>query len=152
MDLTEEPLEDLNRRWAELLQELRVAQTGVQILAGFLLMVPFSAAFDSLDQPRKAAYVAVLLGAVAATVLLLSPVALHRALFGRGQRAWLIVAAHHLSRVGLLLLGAANVGAVWFVADFVLGAGLAQMIAAVLLALIVLLWAILPMGIHAQSR
>ena len=147
-DLTDESAKALHRRWNELLQELRVAQTGVQILAGFLLMVPFSQGFIDISDDRKRAYVAVLLGAVAATVLLLSPVALHRALFERGQRPWIIMAAHYLSLAGLLLLGATNVGAIWFVADFVLGATTGVVLACVLLGLIVSLWVILPMLLH----
>lgn len=145
------PRADLNRRWAELLQELRVAQTGVQILAGFLLMVPFSNAFDALDQMHKQAYIAVLLTAVTATVLLLSPVALHRVLFDRGQRPELVGVAHHLAAVGLLLLGPAYVGAVWFVADVVLGERLAALIALVLLGLILLLWAVLPAIVRGRE-
>lgn len=148
VDLRDERPKDLHRRWNELLQELRVAQTGVQILAGFLLMVPFSQGFADLADDRKRVYVAVLLGAVVSTVLLLSPVALHRALFERGQRPWIIVAAHYLSLVGLLLLGATNVGAIWFVSDYVLGETSGAVLASILLGLIVTLWVVLPVVIH----
>jgi hypothetical protein len=144
MDLTGEPREHLDRRWAELLQELRVAQTGVQILAGFLLIVPFSAAFGAIADDRKRAYVAILLCAVTATVLLLSPVALHRALFEQGQKPWLIPAAHYLALAGLFMLGVTNVGAIWFVADYVVGPGAAIAMAGVLLGLIVVLWLLVP--------
>jgi hypothetical protein len=150
-DLKDESAKALHRRWGELLQELRVAQTGVQILAGFLLMVPFSQGFADITDERKRAYVAVLLGAVAATVLLLSPVALHRALFERGQRPWIIVAAHYLSLAGLLLLGATNVGAIWFVSDYVLGETTGVVLACVLLGLIVSIWVILPMTIRRDN-
>lgn len=129
-----------------------MAQTGVQILAGFLLMVPFSAAFDKVPEDRQWAYVLVLLGAVASTVLLLSPVALHRALFLRNQRPWLIAAAHYLALGGLFLLGATNVGAIWFVADFVLGVKPAAYIAAGLLALITVLWIVLPVTVRRPVR
>jgi hypothetical protein len=151
MELMDESRKDLNRRWAELLQELRVAQTGVQILAGFLLIVPFSAAFGPIDDGRKHAYVAILLGAVTATVLLLSPVALHRALFDQGQKPWLVPAAHYLALAGLLLLGVTNVGAVWFVADYVVGPGTAVAIASVLLVLIVVLWLVVPYARRPRS-
>ena len=147
-DLSDESAKALHRRWGELLQELRVAQTGVQILACFLLMVPFSQGFAAIPDDRKRAYVAVLLGAVAATILLLSPVALHRALFERGHRPWIIIAAHYLSLAGLLLLGASNVGAIWFVSDYVLGETTGVVLACVLLGLIVSLWVVLPMTIR----
>ena len=61
------PEEMINRNWTELVQELRSTQTGVQVLTGFLLTVPFSDRFDSLDPVERTAYLLVLSGAVAAT-------------------------------------------------------------------------------------
>lgn len=85
---------------------------------------------------------------MAATVLLLSPVALHRALFERARRPWIIVSARYLSLAGLLLLAATNVGAIWFVADHVLGETPGIIVASVLLGLMVSLWVLLPVVIH----
>src|SRR5690349_699939 len=137
----------LDRNWNELLQELRVAQTGVQILSGFLLTLPFSPKFGDLAESRQNVYVAILLTAITATLLLLSPVALHRALFHRHQRPWLVQAAHYLSRSGLLLLAAANVGVVWLIVDTVIDASTAATAAAVLAGLTTVVWVVIPVWV-----
>jgi uncharacterized protein DUF6328 len=136
--------ERIDRNWDELLQELRVAQTGVQILTAFLLTLPFQPGFKDLSDSRTYVYVAVLLAAMLAILLLLSPVALHRALFHRGVRPWLVEAAHRLARAGLALLVAANVGAVWLILDIVLGIAAASIAAAVLAGLTTILWVAVP--------
>lgn len=134
----------LDRNWNELLQELRVAQTGVQILTAFLLTVPFSAAFDALSEGRRMVYVGVLMAAMTSLLLLMTPVALHRSLFHRGERPWLVAAANRLSLVGLALLAVANVGAAWLVVDVVLGTPEAYAVAGLLGVLAVALWWVLP--------
>ena len=136
--------ERVDRNWNELLQELRVAQTGVQILTAFLLTLPFQPAFKELSDTRTYVYVGVLLSAMLAILFLLSPVALHRALFRRGLRPWLVEAANTFSRGGLVLLVAANVGAVWLVLDGVLGVTAASIVAAILAGLTTIGWIVLP--------
>ncbi|TNC36589.1 DUF6328 family protein [Mumia zhuanghuii] len=111
----------LTRNWNELLQELRVAQTGVQILTGFLLTLPFTSRFDDLDDTQVGVYLAVLSGSVAATGLLVAPVAMHRALFRRGQRPWLVATAHACASVGLVALALTVAGVMWLVFDVVVG-------------------------------
>jgi hypothetical protein len=136
--------ERIDRNWNELLQELRVAQTGVQILTAFLLTLPFQPAFKDLSDSRVYVYVGVLLSAMLSMLFLLSPVALHRALFHRGVRPWLVEAANVFSRGGLVLLVAANVGAVWLVLDVVLGVTPASVAAAFLAGLTTIGWIVLP--------
>jgi hypothetical protein len=136
--------ERIDRNWNELLQELRVAQTGVQILTAFLLTLPFQPAFKDLSDTRTYVYVGVLLSAMLSMLFLLSPVALHRALFHRGVRPWLVEAANLFSRGGLALLVAANVGAVWLVLDVVLGVTAASVTAAILAGLTTIGWLVLP--------
>ena len=140
----ESQTERIYRDWNELLQELRVAQTGVQILTAFLLTLPFQPAFRELSDSRVYVYVGVLLSAMLSILLLLSPVALHRALFRRGLRPWLVEAANLFSRAGLVLLVAANVGAVWLVLDVVLGVTSASIAAAVLAGFTTIGWLVLP--------
>src|SRR5918999_5561437 len=77
----QEKAKRLTRNLNELLQELRVTQTGVQILTGFLLTLPFTQRFPDLDQVQKMAYLGVLVGSVLATGLIVAPVAFHRVLF-----------------------------------------------------------------------
>lgn len=136
--------ERMDRNWNELLQELRVAQTGVQILTAFLLTLPFQPAFKDLPDSRTYVYVAVLLSAMTSMLLLLTPVALHRALFRRGLKPWLVEAANIITRAGLVLLVAANVGAVWLVMDAVLGVTAASIAAGALAGLVTIGWIVLP--------
>src|SRR3954470_755872 len=93
--------ERLTRNLNELLQELRVTQTGIQILTGFLLTLPFSQRFRDLDATQRGAFLAILAGSVITTGLVTSPVAFHRVLFRHGQRPWLVEAANRAARAGL---------------------------------------------------
>src|SRR4051812_35091858 len=95
----------LDRNWNELLQELRVTQTGVQILAGFLLTLPFQARFAGLPSFERWVYLATVLVTCFATILLIAPVAVHRALFRRHEKDRLVDAADRLARAGLGALG-----------------------------------------------
>jgi hypothetical protein len=134
----------LDRNWQELLQELRVAQTGVQILTGFLLTLPFTPRFHELPSSRQAVYVLVLCAAVVATFLLMTPVALHRALFGHDARPWLVQAADRSSRWGLGVLALANIGAVWLILDVVGTILLASCVAGLLALFVAVVWVIVP--------
>src|SRR3954467_15521946 len=90
-----EPSEQvLNRNWTELVQELRATQIGVQVLIGFLLALPYTDKFDTLDHVEKTASLVVLSIAVAATAAVLAPIAYHRILFRRGLRPWLVETAN----------------------------------------------------------
>lgn len=134
----------LDRNWQELLQELRVAQTGVQILTGFLLTLPFTPRFEDLAASRQAVYAVVLCVAVAATFLLMTPVALHRALFHRHARPWLVEAAHQVSRWGLGTLALANIGAVWLILDVVTKPWIAWLVAAMIALFVIVAWVVVP--------
>jgi len=121
-----------------------VAQTGVQILTAFLLTLPFQPAFEKLSESRTYVYIAVLLSAMTSMLLLMTPVAMHRALFRRGLKPWLVSTANVVTRAGLVLLVTANVGAVWMVMDAVLGVTAASVAAAVLVGLVTVGWIVLP--------
>lgn len=83
----------LDRNWASLLQELRVVQTGVQILTGFLLTLPFQDGFEDLGGSLRVVYLVTVTSAVSAAILLAAPVALHRALFRRHQLELIVTVA-----------------------------------------------------------
>jgi hypothetical protein len=102
--------ERLDRNWASLLQELRVVQTGVQLLTGFLLTLPFQQRFDILDHGMQAVYLTTVAFSMGATVLLIAPVAMHRLLFRRHRLITLVSAAHRCAYAGLLFLGIALAG------------------------------------------
>ena len=144
--------ERMDRNWTELLQELRVAQTGVQILTAFLLTLPFQPAFKELSDSRTHVYVGVLLSAMTAMLMLLTPVAMHRAVFRRGLKPWLVQTANVITRAGLVLLVAANVGAVWLVMDAVVGIAGASIAAGVLAGLVTVGWLVVPAWVLKKGR
>ncbi len=137
--------ERLTRNLDELLQELRVTQTGVQILTAFLLTVPFTQRFSSMENLDKHVYLAVLSGAVAATGLVVAPVAFHRFLFRHGEREWLVTAANRSAIGGLVLLSLTMTGAVWLVFDVVGPRGLAWVAGAVAATFFAILWLLIPL-------
>src|ERR1700752_598645 len=97
----------LDRNWLNLLQELRVVQTGVRLLTGFLLTLPFQQRFDVLNQQLRIGYLATVGWSVGATVLPIAPVGIHRLLFRRHRLRVLVSAAHGCAYSGLALLGLA---------------------------------------------
>ena len=99
------------------MQELRATQIGVQVLIGFLLAVPYTDKFDTLDHFEKAAYLVVLSLAVAATAAVLAPIAYHRILFRRGVRPWLVETANTIARAGLVLAALSMCGVVFLAFD-----------------------------------
>jgi hypothetical protein len=133
-----------DRQLGELLQELRVALPGVQVLFAFLLIVPFNARFGDATSFQRDVYFATLLLTAAATVLLMAPTAIHRALFRRGMKGGIVEIGHRLTLAGLGLLGLAIAGAVVLVTDVLFTAAVAIVVGAVLAAAIAVLWAIVP--------
>ena len=111
----------LTRNWNELLQEIRVIETGVQILTGFLLTVPFSQRFGDLDDFQRRLYLVVLAGAVLTTGLVVAPVAFHRVLFRHRARYWLVEAANQCARAGLIMMALTISGVLFLVFDVVVG-------------------------------
>ena len=132
--------EQLTRNWHELLQELRVTQTGVQILTGFLLTLPFTDRFDELNDRQLATYLTLLVLSVVTMGFIVAPVAHHRTLFRKRQRPWLVAAADLSAKVGLVLLAVTSAGIVLFAFDVVVSL-LAGVLAALgALALLTVLW------------
>jgi hypothetical protein len=148
----EVPEQTLNRNWTELVQELRATQIGVQVLIGFLLALPYTDKFHTLDHVEKAAYLVVLSIAVAATAAVLAPVAYHRILFRRGLRPWLVETANKIARIGLVLAALSMCGVVFLAFD--LAAGTTAGVVAAVTALVgyVGLWLVVPLRAHPPAR
>ena len=136
--------ETLTRNWDELLQEIRVTQTGVQILTGFLLTVPFSQRFDELTAFQKDVYLAVLAGSVLTTGLVVAPVAFHRALFRQRRRELLVESGNRFALAGLATLALTVSGVVLLVVDVVVGTTAGWVAGGALLAVLLSLWFVLP--------
>jgi hypothetical protein len=141
----------LDRNWSELLQELRVTQTGTQILTGFLLTLPFSSGFHDLDVGQRRLYLVVLIGSVVATGLNVAPVAYHRVLFRRHKRRWLVAAANVAARATLAMLALESAAVVLLVFDVVIGLVAGIVAASAVLVFLLMLWGVVPLAERAQG-
>jgi O-antigen/teichoic acid export membrane protein len=133
-----------NRNLSDLLQELRVAGLGVQVLFGFLLGLPFTSHFQHLDGTGRALYQTSLICAALATALLVSPVAYHRWVFRRHEKGKLLRYANVQAIVGLAMVAVAVCSAVWMVLLFVGLNWTLGLLASATTATFVALWFLLP--------
>jgi hypothetical protein len=148
----ESPAEKLDRNWMELLQELRVLQTGVQILAGFLLTLPFQSRFETLDDYQTTLYLANVVLAAITTALILLPVSVHRRLFRLHLRAALVSSADRIAKVSLACVGLLSVGTSSLVFDVTAGRAAGWWAGAVLLAVLLILLVYVPSRLRRQAE
>src|ERR1700712_4278577 len=113
----ETPLERCDRNLVELLQELRVVQTGVQVLFAFLLTAPLAPRFPELTTFQRHDYFVTLLAARAAAILLIAPTAYHRILFRCGDKEYLVQVANRFTLAGLAFVALSMIGALLLVSD-----------------------------------
>ena len=125
----ETPLERADRNLVELLQEVRVAQMGVQILFAFLLTVPFTARFPELTSFQRVEYYVTMLAAGIATMLLIAPTAYHRVVFRCGDKEHLVVVANRFTMAGLSFVAVSMVGVLLLVTDVMFSTELAVAVA-----------------------
>jgi hypothetical protein len=137
--------ERADRNMGELLQELRVALPGVQVLFAFLLTVPFAQGFSQLTADQRDLYFAVLMSTAVATAFLIAPSAMHRMLFRQHDKEHLVVLSNRLTIVGLLVLGISITGAVLLIADFLFNGWRVPVFTVVIGGLLLLLWVALPL-------
>ncbi len=143
--------ERLDRNWNELLQEFRVTQTGVQILFGFLLILPFQSSFTDVDGPQRLLYLLILACVTISTVCILAPVMAHRLLFRRQRKARLVDLGSTLIKISLAFLGAALVGAVGLTVSVVSTHSTAWIAASATLVLMVVLWFVVPLTMGSDK-
>jgi hypothetical protein len=128
-----------DRQMIELLNELRIALPGVQILFGFLLTVPFAQGFRRINSFEKALFYATLLCTTVSTICLIAPSATHRLRFHQRDRAYVIETAHKYTIAGLCFLAVAIILALVMITDvlyngaaiFAFPAGIAALLAAI---------------------
>lgn len=137
--------ERLKRNVSELLQELRVAQAGVQFLFGFLLAVAFTEPYLRGTTFQHVVHLVAVLFAILAVALLSAPVAWHRVLFGKGQRPMIVDLASRFAIAGMACLAVAMTATVLLLTDAVLGNWIAEALAAFTALVFALLWFVLPM-------
>ncbi|MCU1521315.1 MAG: sodium:proton antiporter [Arthrobacter sp.] len=143
--------EKMDRNWMELLQELRVLQTGVQILAGFLLTLPFQARFETLDDFQVNLYLANVALAALTTALILLPVSVHRRLFRLRLKATLVSSADRIAKVALACVGLLSVGTSAMVFDVTAGRTAGLTAGATLLAALLILLVYLPSRLRQRA-
>jgi hypothetical protein len=144
--------ERADRLWNELLQEVRVAQTGVQILLGFLLSIGFTPRFETVSPFDKAVYVVtVVLGALA-TGALIAPVSFHRMLGGRRMKPAMVTAAGRLITLGVVLLAATVGASLLLLLHVTIGSFTAAWIVAGVMAWFVVCWLVLPVRVRHRGQ
>ncbi|TDK24653.1 sodium:proton antiporter [Arthrobacter crusticola] len=141
----------LDRNWLELLQELRVMQTGIQILTGFLLTLPFQGRFDELDRFQVVVYLVLVTLSAIITAVVLSAVNLHRVLFGLQVKAALVRSGDRIMRASIGLTGLVLSGTAGFIFDIVLGRRAGFLVTAGLLVVVVLLWVVYPRLVRSRA-
>ncbi|MET1044994.1 MAG: DUF6328 family protein [Microbacteriaceae bacterium] len=142
---TETESERLDRNWTEILQELRVTQTGTQILTGFLLTLAFQPRFADLDAFQVTVYLILVGGAVIATTLALAPVSMHRALFRQRAKKQIVSYANIFLKISLVMVALILTGTMLLIFDVVLGHTAGIVAALVTLVLTAIAWLVLPL-------
>ncbi|MGO4122223.1 DUF6328 family protein [Arthrobacter sp. YAF16] len=143
--------EKMDRNWAELLQELRVLQTGVQILAGFLLTLPFQSRFETLDGFQLTLYLTNVVLAALTTALILLPVSAHRRLFRKGLKDTLVASADRIAKVALAGVALLSVGTSALVFDVTAGRTAGLTAGGALLAVLLILLVLIPNRLRRKT-
>ncbi len=146
----ETPDERADRNMGELLQELRVALPGVQVLFAFLLAVPFQPKFAEVTSFQEKTYFVVMLLSAAATAFLIAPSAYHRLNFAQGDKPHIVRMASRLAVIGMALLGLAMTGAVMLITDYLFSSTTTAITTVVTLLMFASLWFALPLMRRAQ--
>jgi hypothetical protein len=148
----ETALERCDRNLVELLQEVRVVQTGVQVLFAFLLTAPLAARFPTLTPFQRVDYFVTLLAAGAAAILLIAPTAYHRVLFRLGDKEHLVRVANRFTLAGLAFVAIAMIGALLLVTDLMFNGAVVVVTVAIAALVCTACWCVLPLLRRAALR
>jgi hypothetical protein len=144
--------EKLDRNWNELLQELRVSQTGVQVLTGFLLTLPLQPTFADISTLERNLYVAAISLSILATGLLVAPVSMHRVLFRKRRKESLVEAGSWVAKAGLVALALASATVAAFVFSLVFTESVGIWVGLGTLTIFTLAWLVLPLAMRVPDR
>jgi Family of unknown function (DUF6328) len=148
----ETALERCDRNLVELLQEVRVVQTGVQVLFAFLLTAPLASRFPELTPFQRHAYFFTLLSAGAAAILLIAPTAYHRILFRCGDKEYLVQVANRFTLAGIAFVGVSMIGALLLVSDLMFDGTIVAVTAAFATLGCVTCWCLMPLSRRASLQ
>ena len=143
--------QQMDRNWGELLQELRVLQTGVQILAGFLLTIPFQERFERLDDYQVGLYLSNVVLAALITAVILLPVSVHRRLFRKQLKQTLVSSADRIAKVALAGVAVLSAGTASLVFDVTAGREAGLLAGGGLLAVMIVLLVFVPILLHKRA-
>ena len=146
----ESSVERLDRNLSELLQELRVALPGVQVLFAFLLTIPFAQGFAQLTSAQEKIYLVTLLATMVSAVLLIAPTAYHRLTFRKQQKAHLVLLANQLAIIGLGFLALAMTGVVLLITDFLFNTPVTVVCTAFAALMFITFWYGIPLWRRAE--
>ena len=135
----------------ELLNELRVALPGVQVLFAFLLTVPFTQRFPAITETQRNVFFAAFLTAAGATAFLIAPTAYHRIRFREGDKERMLKTANVLAIVGTVFLALSIVCVVWLITDLLFSGGIVVLVTAISAGLFAGLWYALPLWRHMKD-
>jgi len=145
-DRDESPPERLDRNTVELLNELRIAGTGIQVMFAFLLILPFNRGWTRTDSFQRTVYFITLLVVALAAFLLMAPPIHHRLLFRHGEKPFLIRTGNYMAIAGMSCLGIGFVGILVLIADYVVGGAAPVIVGVLAAAIIVGLWFVVPLA------
>lgn len=148
----ESPAQRYDRNWDEILQELRVTQTGNQILTGFLLALAFQQRFGQLEPLGITIYLILVGLACVATLLALAPVSLHRWLFQRHAKKEAVMIGNRILRTTLVTVALLIIGVALFLFYFVISLTAGIIAAVVVAVIIIVLWVALPLRVLRANR
>jgi hypothetical protein len=148
----ETELERDDRNLIELLQEVRVVQTGVQILFGFLLTIAFQPKFEKLSSFQKADYLGTLVAAATTLIMLTAPTSWHRILFRQGDKGHLVAIANRFTVVGLASMGLTMVGVVMLLSDIAFPSWLTALVTGAAVTACSVLWYVMPLARRRALR
>lgn len=157
-EASEDEKERLNRKLIELLNELRVALPGVQVLFAFLLILPFSQGFEGITDLQRSVFSGTFLSAALAVVLFIAPAAYHRLRHRQldreelGEKEEMLITQHRLAVAGLFFLAVAMTGVVLLIFDVLFGTGVAALLALGVLAAFAWFWYGLPLYRRARDE
>jgi hypothetical protein len=149
--MAENEKERLDRELIELLNELRVALPGVQVLFAFLLIVPFSQRFPQMTALQRDVYFAGVVCTTIATILLIAPTALHRIEWRARDKEWMLKASNVLAIVGTFFLALSMTAVLFLITDVLFKASAAAVAAGIAAGLFALLWFALPLWRRVRS-
>jgi hydrogenase-4 membrane subunit HyfE len=143
--------EKLDRNWNDMLQELRVVQTGVQLLSGFLLTLPFTERFTRIDVWQERLYLALVVTAGLAVGATLTPVMVHRRVFGQQVKDRVVASGHIFLQIVMTLLALIIVGITTLIFSVVLSWSAGTAVAIAMAAALALLLVVLPLVVARRN-